>query len=65
MISAKRTGAAGGTAMQLCAREGAEVLTICGAGAAGQNATEAAMLVRPNLKSCGSTTSSPPTPSAL
>ena len=50
MISAKRTGAAGGTAMQLCAREGAEVLTICGAGAQGKTQLEAAMLVRPNLK---------------
>lgn len=50
MISAKRTGAAGGTAMQLCAREGAEVLTICGAGAQGRTQLEAAMLVRPNLK---------------
>ena len=49
-VSAKRTGAAGGTAMQLCAREGAEVLTICGAGAQGRTQLEAAMLVRPNLK---------------
>lgn len=49
-VSAKRTGAAGGTAIQLCARENSEVLTICGAGAQGRTQLEAAMLVRPNLK---------------
>jgi len=46
-VSAKRTGASGGVAMRLLAREDASVMTICGAGAQGRTQLEAAMLVRP------------------
>ena len=48
-VSAKRTGASGGTAMQLLARRDAQTMTICGAGAQGRTQLEAAMLVRPSL----------------
>lgn len=50
VVSAKRTGAAGGTAIQFCARKNAETLTICGAGAQGRTQLEAAVIVRPSLK---------------
>ena len=49
-VSAKRTGASGGVAMKLLARENAEVLMICGAGAQGRTQLEAAVIVRPGLK---------------
>lgn len=49
-VSAKRTGASGGTAIQLCAREDAKILTICGAGAQARTQLEAAMIVRPSIK---------------
>lgn len=49
-VSAKRTGASGGTAIQLCARQGAKVLTICGAGAQARTQLEAAMIVRPGVE---------------
>lgn len=40
-VSAKRTGASGGVAMKLLAKENASVLTICGAGAQGRTQLEA------------------------
>ena len=49
-VSAKRTGASGGVAMELLSREDASVLTVCGAGAQGRTQLEAAMIVRPSLE---------------
>ena len=49
-VSAKRTGASGGVAMKLLARENASVLTICGAGAQARTQLEAAMIVRPGIR---------------
>lgn len=49
-ISTVRTGASGGVAMELLSRKGAEVLTICGAGAQAYTQLEAAVLVRPSIK---------------
>ena len=49
-VSAKRTGASGGVAMELLSRKDAAVLTICGAGAQGRTQLEAALIVRPTLK---------------
>ena len=49
-VSAKRTGASGGVAMKLLSREDSSVLTICGAGAQGRTQLEAALIVRPTLK---------------
>lgn len=49
-ISAKRTGASGGVAMKLLSKEDASVLTICGAGAQGRTQLEAALIVRPTIK---------------
>ena len=49
-VSAKRTGASGGVAMKLLARENAEIMTICGAGAQGRTQLEAATIVRPSLR---------------
>ena len=49
-VSAKRTGASGGVAMKLLAKENASVLTICGAGAQGRTQLEAALIVRPTIK---------------
>ncbi len=51
-ISAKRTGASGGVAIKLLAREDAKVMTICGAGAQGRTQFEAAKIVRPSLEKC-------------
>lgn len=49
-VSAKRTGASGGVAIKLLARSDASVVTICGAGAQARTQLEAAMIVRPTLK---------------
>jgi len=49
-VSAKRTGAGGGVAVKLLARQDARVMTICGAGAQGRTQLEAAMVVRPQLE---------------
>ena len=49
-VSAKRTGASGGVAMKLLSREDSSVMTICGAGAQGRTQLEAALIVRPSLK---------------
>ena len=49
-VSAKRTGASGGVAMELLSRKDAAVLTICGAGAQGRTQLEAALIVRPTIK---------------
>lgn len=49
-VSTMRTGASGGVAISKCAKENAEVMTICGAGAQAVTQLEAAMIVRPSLK---------------
>lgn len=49
-ISAKRTGASGGVAIKLLAKENISSMTICGAGAQGRTQLEAAKIVRPNIK---------------
>jgi ornithine cyclodeaminase len=49
-ISAKRTGASGGVAINLLAVQNASVLTICGAGAQGRTQLEAALMMRPTIK---------------
>ena len=49
-VSAMRTGASGGVAIRLLSRSNAEVMTICGAGAQAVTQLEAAILVRPSLK---------------
>lgn len=49
-VSAKRTGASGGVAMKLLSRSDASVLTICGAGAQGRTQLEAALIVRPTIR---------------
>jgi len=49
-VSAMRTGASGGVAIRLLSREKAEVMTICGAGAQAVTQLEAALLVRPTLR---------------
>ncbi len=49
-VSAKRTGASGGVAIKLLSREDSAVMTICGAGAQGRTQLEAALLVRPAIK---------------
>ena len=49
-VSAKRTGAKGGLAVKYLAREKAETMLICGAGAQGRTQLEAALIVRPELK---------------
>ena len=49
-VSAKRTGASGGVAMELLSRKESSVLTICGAGAQGRTQLEAALIVRPTIK---------------
>ena len=49
-VSAKRTGASGGVAMKLLSRKDSSVMTICGAGAQGRTQLEAALIVRPSLK---------------
>ena len=49
-VSAMRTGAVGGLAVKHLAREGAETMLVCGAGAQGRTQLEAALLTRPQLK---------------
>lgn len=49
-VSAKRTGASGGVAVRLLAREDSKVLTICGAGAQGRTQLEAILIVRPGIE---------------
>lgn len=49
-ISAMRTGASGGVAIDLLARKDARVMTICGAGAQAHTQLQAAMIVRPSLE---------------
>lgn len=48
-ISAVRTGASGGVAMELLSRKNAQVMTICGAGAQAHTQLEAALIVRPTI----------------
>jgi len=50
VVSAKRTGASGGVAMELLSRKDSSVLTICGAGAQARTQLEAALIVRPTIK---------------
>lgn len=49
-VSAARTGACGGVAMELLSRKDSSVFTICGAGVQGRTQLKAATLVRPNIK---------------
>ena len=49
-ISAVRTGASGGVAIDLLARKNARVMTICGAGAQAHTQLEAAVIVRPTIE---------------
>ena len=49
-VSTMRTGASGGVAINLLAKSDASVMTICGAGAQAVTQLEAAMLVRPTIK---------------
>lgn len=49
-ISAMRTGASGGVAIDLLAKKDARVMTICGAGAQAHTQLQAAMIVRPSLE---------------
>ena len=48
-ISAMRTGASGGVAIDLLARSNAEAMLICGAGAQAHTQLEAAVMVRPTI----------------
>ncbi len=49
-ISAMRTGASGGVAVKLLARQDAEVMAVCGAGAQGRTQLDAAVIVRPSIR---------------
>jgi len=49
-ISTVRTGASGGVAISLLAKSDAETMTICGAGAQAYTQLEAAILVRPTIR---------------
>lgn len=49
-ISAIRTGASGGVAIELLAKSDARVMTICGAGAQAHTQLEAALISRPSLE---------------
>lgn len=49
-VSTKRTGAAGGTAVQYLSVKDAEAMTICGAGAQARTQLEAALIARPSIK---------------
>ena len=48
-ISTMRTGASGGIAVELLAKSGAKVLTMCGAGAQAHTQLEAAVIARPTI----------------
>lgn len=52
-VSATRTGASGGIAVELLARKDASVLTICGAGVQGRTQLKAAVIARPGIKEVG------------
>lgn len=49
-VSATRTGAAGGVAVELLARRDAAVLTLCGAGVQGRTQLKAAIFSRPGIR---------------
>ncbi len=49
-VSTMRTGASGGVAIKYLAKENAEVMLICGAGAQAPTQLEAALIARPNIK---------------
>ena len=49
-VSTMRTGASGGVAINLLAKSDASVMTICGAGAQAHTQLEAAVIVRPTIK---------------
>ena len=49
-VSATRTGASSGVAVELLSRKDSSVLTLCGAGVQGRTQFKAAALVRPGLK---------------
>lgn len=49
-VSATRTGAAGGVAVEQLSRKNSAVLTLCGAGVQGRTQLKAAILTRPGLK---------------
>ena len=49
-VSAKRTGAIGGIAIKYLAKQNAETMLICGAGAQGKTQLEAALVECPSLK---------------
>lgn len=49
-VSATRTGASGGVAVELLSRKDSSVLTLCGAGVQGRTQLKAAVLSRPGLK---------------
>ena len=49
-VSATRTGASGGVAVELLSRKDSQVLTLCGAGVQGRTQFKAAFLARPGLK---------------
>ena len=49
-VSAMRTGASGGVAIDCLARKDAAVMTICGCGAQAVTQLQAALLVRPSIK---------------
>ncbi len=49
-VSTMRTGASGGVAINLLAKKDASVMTICGAGAQARTQLDAALIVRPTIK---------------
>lgn len=49
-VSTMRTGASGGVAINLLAKKDASVMTMCGAGAQARTQLEAALIVRPSIK---------------
>lgn len=49
-VSAARTGASGGVAVELLSRKDSSVLTLCGAGVQGRTQLKAAVLARPGIK---------------
>ena len=49
-VSATRTGASGGVAVELLSRADSSVLTLCGAGVQGRTQLKAAVLVRPGIR---------------
>ena len=49
-VSTMRTGASGGVAINLLAKKDASVMTMCGAGAQARTQLEAALIVRPSIR---------------